>query len=90
MLVFADYGLTVLELGLGNYGAAFATASTNFRNNPFVGFAAFPDLIEAAARSGHLGAARQAVEEFSAIAMANPTPRVRGVLACCEALLCPG
>ena len=52
MLVFVDQAMVVLELGLGHYAAALSSASTSFRNNPFFATADFPNLIEAATRSG--------------------------------------
>ena len=53
MLPFVQSALTVLELGLGNYSAAFDAACRDYQENPFLSALAFPDLIEAAARSDH-------------------------------------
>ncbi len=65
MLVFVDQAMVVLELGLGHYAAALSSASTSFRNNPFFATADFPNLIEAATRSGARDLADEAVAEYA-------------------------
>jgi DNA-binding CsgD family transcriptional regulator len=87
MLGFVEYALAVLELGLGNYAAAFAVATKNYQDNPFLSAASFPDLIEAAVRSNERAAAERALEEFSSRALVNATPLALGLLARCRALL---
>jgi DNA-binding CsgD family transcriptional regulator len=87
MLVFVDYALVVLELGLGNYAAAFATATKDERANPFLSIAAHPDLIVAAVRCGEREAALAAVEEYRVRAEAIGTSTALGFLARSEALL---
>jgi DNA-binding CsgD family transcriptional regulator len=87
MLVFVDYALTVLELGLGDYAAAFTTAAKNHLENPFLSVAAFPNVIEAAIRSGERAAAEDALLEFSRRALISSTPLTSGLVACGRALL---
>jgi DNA-binding CsgD family transcriptional regulator len=87
LLGFVDYAVALLELGLGNYAAAFAAATKDYQHNPFLSVASFPDLIEAAVRTGERAAAEHAFEEFSSRALVNATPRALGLLARCRALL---
>jgi hypothetical protein len=72
---FAQYALTILELGLGNYEAALSSAlSVRDDDPPYLGTHVLPDLVEAAARSG-----------------ASPIPRQFPSLvvpACCTASSC--
>jgi DNA-binding CsgD family transcriptional regulator len=87
MLLFVNYGLTVLELGLGHYRAAFDSAMRNYQDNPFLSIVAFPDLIEAASRCGELAVAMQATDELAARALPNGTAIALGLLALSRALL---
>jgi DNA-binding CsgD family transcriptional regulator len=87
MLLFVDYGLTVLELGLGNYRAAFASATKNYQDNPFLNVVAFADLIEAGSRCGEHATATRATEEFATRAVPNGTPIALGLLALARALV---
>jgi DNA-binding CsgD family transcriptional regulator len=87
MLAWADYAMTVLELGLGNYAAAFSAATKRYEDNQFLSVASFPDLIEAAVRSGEVDAAGAAVEEVSERALVNATPLALGLLARSRALV---
>jgi DNA-binding CsgD family transcriptional regulator len=87
MLTFVEYALTVLELGLGNYAAAFAAATKNYQDNPFLSATACPNLVEAAVRAGEVGAAEDAVEEFASRAVVNATPLSLGLLARARALV---
>jgi DNA-binding CsgD family transcriptional regulator len=86
MLVFVDYALAILELGLGHYRAAFASATKNYQDNPFLTIVAFADLIEAASRCGEHGVATEATDEFESRALANSTPIALGLLALSRAL----
>jgi len=87
MLGYVDYALAVLELGLGNYRAALPSDLRNFRDNPFIGIVGFPDLIEAASRSGQRATAAEATAEFAARALPNGTAIALGLLAMSRALL---
>ena len=90
LLGFVDYAVAVLELGLGNYAAAFTAATKDYQHNPFLSVTSFPDLVEAAVRTGERAAAEQALEEFSRRALVNATPLALGLLARCRALLAHG
>ena len=86
MLTFVEYATTLLELSLGNYDAAFAAATKNYQDNPFLSATAFPNLVEAAVRSGEIAVAEDAVAELAARALVNETPLSLGLLARCRAL----
>src|SRR6266851_4993782 len=87
MLAFADYARAVLELGLGNYRAAFPSDPGNYRDNPFLGIVGLPDLIEAASRCGERAVAAEATAEFAARALPGGTAIALGLLAVSRALL---
>jgi DNA-binding CsgD family transcriptional regulator len=87
MLVFVDYARTVLELGLGNYTAALATATRNFVENPLFGFAVFLDVVEAAVRAGQRARATETVEAFTRREGDDPSALAAGLIACGQALL---
>src|SRR5712691_9166058 len=87
MLGYVDYALAVLELGLGNYRAALPSDPGHYRDNPFIGIVGFPDLIEAASRSGEHAIAAEATAEFAARALPNGTAIALGLLAMSRALL---
>ena len=87
MLAFADYARAVLELGLGNYRAAFPSDPGNYRDNPFLGIVGLPDLIEAASRCGERAVAAEATAEFAARALPSGTAIALGLLAVSRALL---
>ena len=79
---FALTGLTVIELGSGNYAEAFKCASQVARDDPpGHGSRILPDLIEAAMRSGEQRAAELALDDLSARATAAGTSWALGVLA---------
>jgi DNA-binding CsgD family transcriptional regulator len=87
MHLFTEYALGILELGLGHYDAAFVAASKGFQDDSFLVVVGFPNMIEAAVRSGHLDVARQAFAEYSARASTMGTPLSYGMRARTEALL---
>ncbi|MEA2704979.1 MAG: hypothetical protein QOD63_2924 [Actinomycetota bacterium] len=87
MLVFVEYALMVLDLGLGNYEAAFARSTREYQDDSFVVVVAFPGYIEAAVRSGQRSAAATALEQFAARALTHPTSLTLGLLARSRALL---
>jgi DNA-binding CsgD family transcriptional regulator len=87
-VILAHYALTILELGLGRYQAALEDALPLYRDDPPVaGSWVLPNLVEAAARSGHEGAARDALNRLSERARASGTPLALGLLARSRALL---
>jgi DNA-binding CsgD family transcriptional regulator len=70
----AHYALTILELGLGRYESAAASALQVYRDDPpDFGTQILPDLVEAAARSGQLDAAESALERLADRAQAGGT-----------------
>ena len=89
-LVWLEYALAVLELGLGHYADALAAAPHGYDENPLLGAFALPDLIEAAVRCGQLAVAQDALERVTERAAASPTPLALGLLARSRALLADG
>ncbi|MEY2566671.1 MAG: hypothetical protein QOE35_1200 [Actinomycetota bacterium] len=87
MLLFTEYALGVLELGLGNYDAAFGAASKGYEDDSFLVVVGYPNMIEAAVRSGHLDAARDAFAVYSARAALIGTPLSHGMRARTGALM---
>jgi DNA-binding CsgD family transcriptional regulator len=80
--------MTVLELGLGDYDAALASARPVYDEDPFYwGTSILPDFIEAAFRSGRHDEASAALERFSQRARCSGTPQAQGLLARAGALL---
>ena len=79
-----------LELGLGNYRAAFDAASAlSGRATLGPGAIALVDLVEAAVRCGETAAAEHAAEVLASRVVASDTPWGLGLLARCQALLAP-
>jgi DNA-binding CsgD family transcriptional regulator len=89
-LVYLEYALAVLELGLGHYREALASAPHGYEENVILSAFALPDLIEAAARCGQLDIARDALDRVGSRAAASPTPLALGLLARSRALLADG
>jgi DNA-binding CsgD family transcriptional regulator len=87
-VILAHYALVVLELGLGRYQAALEDALPLYEDDPPVaGSWVLPNLVEAAARSGHEDTARDALNRLSERARASGTPLALGLLARSRALL---
>ncbi|MBX7266287.1 AAA family ATPase [Micromonospora sp. Llam7] len=83
-------GLTVLELALGNYGAASAVATELIESDYARAYTrALPDLVEAAVHSGDRVAGAQALEMVTERATASGTPWALGLLHRSRALLAP-
>ena len=89
-LVFLEYALVVLELGLGRYEQALASAPYGYEDNVIVSAFALPDLIEAAVRSGQRAFAQDALDRVARRAAASPTPVALGLLARSRAMLSDG
>ena len=86
--IFAQSGLAVLELGLGNYQAALQAALGVYVDDaPYFGNLVLPDLVEAAARCGQTGLADAALGRLAERALAAGTPLALGLLARSRALL---
>ena len=80
--------LGVLEISLGNYGAAVASLKPAYTDDtPLVGTQALPDLVEAAVRDGRRDLAEQALQRLAERAIASGTPLAMGLLARSRALL---
>jgi DNA-binding CsgD family transcriptional regulator len=89
-LVFLEYALAVLELGLGRYEQALASAPYGYEDNVIVSAFALPDLIEAAVRCGQRAFAQDALDRVARRAAASPTPVALGLLARSRAMLSDG
>ncbi len=86
--IFAQYCLSVLELGLGNYQAALQGALGVYEDDaPTLGAHVLPNLVEAAARCGETGLAGAALGRLAERALAAGTPLALGLLARSRALL---
>jgi DNA-binding CsgD family transcriptional regulator len=86
-LTWVEYALCVLELSLGHYQEAVASAPGAFEENLLVSAFALPDFIEAAIRSGADAAAREALTRIADRAPAGGSPMALGLLARSRALL---
>jgi DNA-binding CsgD family transcriptional regulator len=85
---FAAHSLGLLEISLGNYGAAVACLIPAFVDGtPLVGTMALPDLVEAAARADQPDLAKAALGRLTDRATAAATPLAAGLLARSRALL---
>lgn len=84
----AQAQLSMLDLSLGNYAAAFAAAQEVFTADPlYIAIKALPDLVEAACRIGEEEAARTGLTRLWERARASGTPWALGLLARARALL---
>jgi DNA-binding CsgD family transcriptional regulator len=83
----AQLGVAVLELGLGNYRAALASAQAAQPGGGLVSASVGPDLIEAAVRSGEHGVALAAVDEFARLARSSGSDWALGLLSRGQALV---
>lgn len=85
---FSDACRATLELGLGNFEAALAAALKACDDSGVMTqHLALPDLVEAAARTGHADQAGDAIRVLSEHARASGTPLALGLLARSAALL---
>jgi DNA-binding CsgD family transcriptional regulator len=86
--VFALMGLTVLELGLGNYAEALGWGMRIYHDDPpGFGNRILPEIVEAGARGGDHQAAHAALGRLADRAPASGTPWALGMLARSRALM---
>jgi DNA-binding CsgD family transcriptional regulator len=83
---FARYGLSILELGLGNYGAALNAAQDACLDIMLV-TRVLPELAEAAVRSGEPAVASAAADKLAESTLASGTEWALGTLARTQALV---
>ncbi len=83
------YGLTVLELGLGNYQAAAAIRIESLLDNAVFASMRVADEAEAHVRIGRADAVTERIEWLAQRATLNQSPFDLGLLARCRALLAP-
>lgn len=87
-VAFARAALAVLELSLGDPGAALDQSQPLYENDPFLhGTLILPDLIEAAVQCGKRAIASAALTRLSTRAEATGTELALGLLARSRALL---
>jgi DNA-binding CsgD family transcriptional regulator len=87
-MAMAAYFLGVLELSLGNYGAAVECLAPAFTDDtPLVGTWSLPDLVEAAVRADRRDLAEQVVRRLEDRATASSTPLALGLLTRSQALV---
>ena len=87
-IVFAQFCLAVLELGLGNYPAALNCALVVYDDDaPLYGTVVLPDLVEAAMRCDAARPAEAALGRLAERAVTTGTPVALGLLARSRALL---
>jgi len=79
--------LAMLELGLGNYGAALRQALEALQRQNVVGFRQVAEVVEAGTRCGERETATAALEAFAPWALASGTGLALGLLARSRALL---
>jgi DNA-binding CsgD family transcriptional regulator len=90
-LASAGYALTLLEMGLGHYPAAFAAAREGTRYDTLrIRTSLLPELVEAAVRVGEQEVATEALERLADSTLAGGTHWGLGILARSRALLADG
>jgi DNA-binding CsgD family transcriptional regulator len=90
-LASAGYALTILEMGLGHYPAAFAAVRDGTRFDTLrIRTSLLPELVEAAVRVGEQEVATDALERLAESTLAVGTHWGLGVLARSRALLADG
>ena len=89
---WAHWAAAVLYNGLARYEEATSAArqATSDTLNPWVTMWALPELVEAAARGGGAGLAREALERLSETTQPCGTDWALGIQARCQALLSDG
>ncbi len=87
-LMFAQFALAMLELGLGRFRAARDCARRLYDDDAlYMGTHALPILVEAAVKAGDPETARPALDRLATRALASGTPLALGLLARSRALL---
>ena len=88
----ADWAAAVLYNGLARYDQAMTAAdrATSATFEPFVSMWALPELIEAAARTGHSERAHDALERLAETTQPCGTDSALGIEARCRALVSDG
>jgi DNA-binding CsgD family transcriptional regulator len=86
-LAWVEYALFVLDLSLGHYQEALASAPTGFEENLLVSAFGLADFVEAAVRCGDTVAAGEALARIAGRAPAEGSPLALGLLARSRALL---
>ena len=88
----AHWAAAVLYNGLARYEEAMSAAQqvTSEPYEPWVSTFALPELVEAAARAGHAGVARVALEQLTAVTQPCGNDVALGIEARCRALLSDG
>ncbi|WP_214324506.1 helix-turn-helix transcriptional regulator [Nonomuraea sediminis] len=87
------HALGLLDLGRGRYESAshrLGSVTSGARKQVVIAVHSLPDQVEAAARLGGDGGAREACDRFERWAAAVGTPWARAVALRCRALLAPG
>lgn len=88
MEMFAWSGLTVLEMGLGNYKEALGFALQIFERDTLgFGSSILPEVVEAATRAGRPETAQAAMARLTERAEASATPWALGMLARSRAIV---
>ena len=86
--IFALFGLTVLELGLGRYTEALSSGLRIYNDDPpGFGNRILPEIVEAGVRGGDREAAEAALARLADRATVSGTPWALGMLARSRALL---
>ena len=90
--IHAHWAAAVLYNGLGRYEEAMSTARKATANtfDPWASAWALPELVEAAARGGDAGLARDALKQLAEITQACGNDPALGIEARCQALLGDG
>ena len=90
--IHAHWAAAVLYNGLGRYEEAMSTArqATADTFDPWASAWALPELVEAAARGGDAGLARDALKQLAEITQACGNDPALGIEARCQALLSDG
>jgi DNA-binding CsgD family transcriptional regulator len=87
-LMFVQFALAMLELGLGHFPAALASARALYDDDAlYMGTHALPIMVEAAVKAGDPAAAGLALGRLAARAEASGTQLALGLLARCRALM---
>jgi ATP/maltotriose-dependent transcriptional regulator MalT len=88
-IAYAQWAAAVLHNGAGRYEQALTAAGQASEDTTALPIAmwALPELVEAAARAGHAGLARDALTRLAEITQASGTDSALGIAARCRALL---